>query len=105
MALARDSLAAAVGAEGILPLGMGFGNADVFKLAPRFTPAAVGGAAGIIGGLGAFGGFVFPPLMSGIMRAAGEDGYGAGFWIFPVLSLLALYLFRLLRRGPPFAPG
>lgn len=105
MALAQDSLSAAVAAEGVLALGMGFGNAAVFKLVPRFTPASVGGAAGIIGGFGAFGGFVFPPLMGGIARASGQTGYGAGFWLFPSLSLVALALFGRLRRGHPGAAG
>lgn len=101
MALVQDSLAAAVAAEGILALGMGFGNAAVFKLVPRYTPASVGGAAGIIGGLGAFGGFVFPPLIGGIVRAMGQAGYGAGFWLFPLLSLVALALFYGLRCEHP----
>jgi MFS transporter, NNP family, nitrate/nitrite transporter len=43
--------------------GMGLQNAIVFKLVPRYTPDAIGGASGWIGGLGALGGFVIPPLM------------------------------------------
>ncbi len=105
MALAQHAFTASVLVQGMLALGMGFGNAAVFKLAPRYTPAAVGGAAGIIGGLGALGGFVLPPLMGGIVRAAGPAGYGAGFWIFPVLSLIALLLFYRLRRGGPGIPN
>ncbi len=99
MTLAGGSLAAAVTAELILALGMGFGNAAVFKLAPKFTPKAVGGAAGIIGGLGAFGGFAIPPLMGFIVRANGADGYSQAFLVFLGLPVAALFLFGLLKRA------
>ncbi len=99
MSLAGASVAAALGAELIMALGMGFGNAAVFKLAPKFTPKAVGGAAGIIGGLGAFGGFVIPPLMGIIVRASGPAGHSQAFLILAVLSGMGLLLFALLRRA------
>ncbi|MBE0597284.1 MAG: MFS transporter, partial [Desulfuromonadales bacterium] len=47
----------------LLAIGMGAGNAAVFKILPQEVPQAVGGAAGWVGGLGAFGGFVIPPLL------------------------------------------
>jgi nitrate/nitrite transporter NarK len=99
MTMVDTSAAAAVAAEIILALGMGFGNAAVFKLAPKFTPQAVGGAAGIIGGLGAFGGFVIPPAMGLIVRWKGLAGYTQAFYIFLWLSVAALLLFVLLRRA------
>jgi NNP family nitrate/nitrite transporter-like MFS transporter len=105
MTLVGASVAAAVAAELILALGMGFGNAAVFKLAPKFTPQAVGGAAGIIGGLGAFGGFAIPPVMGLIVRWKGPDGYAQAFYIFLGLSVAALLLFLLLRRAGAEAKG
>lgn len=99
MAQVESSLPAAVVAEIILALGMGFGNAAVFKLAPKFTPQAVGGAAGIIGGLGAFGGFALPPVMGLFVRWKGHAGYTQAFYIFLGLSAAALLLFMLLRRA------
>jgi NNP family nitrate/nitrite transporter-like MFS transporter len=105
MAQVESSLAAAVVAEIILALGMGFGNAAVFKLAPKFTPHAVGGAAGIIGGLGAFGGFALPPVMGLIVRWKGHAGYTQAFYIFLGLSAAALLLFMLLRRAGAAAKG
>lgn len=98
MTMVDTSAAAAVAAELVLALGMGFGNAAVFKLAPKFTPQAVGGAAGIIGGLGAFGGFAIPPVMGLIVRWKGPAGYTQAFYIFLGLSAAALLLFALLRR-------
>jgi len=84
--------------EMILALGMGFANAAVFKLVPKYSPKAVGGAAGIIGGLGAFGGFAIPPIMGLFVKINGAAGYSQGFSVFLGLTILALILFRLLKR-------
>jgi NNP family nitrate/nitrite transporter-like MFS transporter len=59
----------------------------------------VGGAAGIIGGLGAFGGFVLPPVLGLFVRAQGEPGYAHGFYVFLGLAAAALALFALLKRS------
>ncbi len=79
--------------------GMGLQNAIVFKLLPRYVPDAVGGASGWIGGLGALGGFVIPPVMglvTGIV--GGSTGYARGFLPFAVLVVLALPVVRILDR-------
>jgi NNP family nitrate/nitrite transporter-like MFS transporter len=86
MMLAAGSTGMAITGEVILALGMGFANAAVFKLVPKYSPAAVGGAAGIVGGLGAFGGFVIPPLMGLFVRINGAAGYAQGFGVFIGLS-------------------
>jgi len=83
----------------LLALGMGVANAAVFKLVPKFTPKAVGGAAGIIGGLGAFGGFVLPPVMGLFVRMQGESGYVQGFYVFLGLAASAMILFAILKRS------
>jgi NNP family nitrate/nitrite transporter-like MFS transporter len=70
----------------------------VFKLVPKYSPKAVGGAAGIVGGLGAFGGFVIPPLMGLFVKVNGSRGYALGFVVFLVLALLSLALFFILHR-------
>jgi len=82
----------------LLALGMGVANAAVFKLVPRFTPKAVGGAAGIIGGLGAFGGFALPPILGIFVRLNGEAGYSQGFVVFLGLSLLGFIFLMILKR-------
>jgi NNP family nitrate/nitrite transporter-like MFS transporter len=105
LTLPYGSFGAAVTGQLLLAAGMGFANAAVFKLVPKFTPAAVGGTAGIIGGLGAFGGFVIPIFMGLCVRSMGRSGYAFGFMIFVVLSVVSLVLFVLLRsrkeRQPP----
>jgi NNP family nitrate/nitrite transporter-like MFS transporter len=95
----QGSFAAAFGGQMLLALGMGVANAAVFKLVPKFTPKAVGGAAGIIGGLGAFGGFVLPPVLGLFVRAQGEPGYAQGFYVFLGLAAAAMVLFALLKRS------
>jgi MFS transporter, NNP family, nitrate/nitrite transporter len=82
----------AIAAIILLALGMGTNNAAVFKLVPRYVPGAVGGAAGWIGGVGAFGGFVIPPLMGEIVNTYGTTGYAGGFVIFVILGLLSLLI-------------
>ena len=70
-------------------VGMGLQNAIVFKLLPRFVPGAVGGASGWIGGLGALGGFVLPPMIGAVTGAVGgTTGYARGF--LPVAGLIVV---------------
>ena len=101
MILASDSLPLAIAGEMLLALGMGFANAGVFKLVPKYTPETVGGSAGIVGGLGAFGGFVIPPVMGLFVKVSGVEGYSQGFAVFLGLSLLSLVLFAILNRHAP----
>ncbi|MEW5938647.1 MAG: MFS transporter, partial [Chloroflexota bacterium] len=93
--------------EMVMAAGMGVCNAAVFKIVPREVPQAVGGAAGWIGGLGAFGGFAIPPILSAFVRAQGEAGYALGFTTFIVLASLSMaFSFVLIRsRARAAAPA
>jgi NNP family nitrate/nitrite transporter-like MFS transporter len=95
------SAAVGVSVAGMLLLGVGMGvaNAAVFKLMPQYVREAVGGAAGWVGGLGAFGGFVIPPLLGEFVRAQGPIGYARGFGIFVGLTLVSLGMAYWLRRA------
>ncbi len=88
----------AAGGEVLMALGMGFANAAVFKLVPKYSPGAVGGAAGIVGGLGAFGGFAIPPLMGLFVKYYGPRGYSLGFLVFTALCVVSLLFFYILHR-------
>lgn len=78
---------------------MGLQNAIVFKLLPRYVPDAVGGASGWIGGLGALGGFVIPPVMGLVTgMVGGSTGYARGFLPFAALVVVALPVVRVLDR-------
>lgn len=93
-----------VGGEVLMGIGMGVANAAVFKLVAQEVPEAVGGAAGWVGGLGAFGGFAIPPVMGTIVELRGMAGYATGFLVFIGLAALSLFLVMLLKRrrvNPP----
>jgi NNP family nitrate/nitrite transporter-like MFS transporter len=83
----------------MMALGMGVANAAVFKLVAKEVPQAVGGASGWVGGLGAFGGFALPPILSLFVRLQGQDGYAIGFLTYVVISLIALFLALTLSRA------
>jgi len=99
MTITTASLPVAIFAEMLLALGMGFANAAVFKLVPKYSPKAVGGAAGIVGGLGAFGGFVIPPLMGLFVKLYGSSGYSLGYVVFIGLAVMGVSVFFLLHRS------
>lgn len=81
----------------LLAFGMGVCNAGVFKIVPQAVPQAVGGAAGWVGGLGAFGGFVIPPILAFAVKDLGKRGYAIGFIVFVFLALLSLSMAWVLK--------
>lgn len=92
--------------EILLAIGMGVCNAAVFKLVPQEVPQAVGGAAGWVGGLGALGGFVIPPVMGFAVRDLGARGYAIGFIVFVFLALFGLsivWVLKYTREAPALA--
>jgi NNP family nitrate/nitrite transporter-like MFS transporter len=89
----------------LLAIGMGLCNAAVFKMLPQAVPHAVGGAAGWVGGLGAFGGFVIPPVLAFAVRQIGPRGYAIGFIVFVVLALVSLSMIWVLKYAPSQSPA
>ena len=90
----------------LLAIGMGITNAAVFKIVPQVVPQAVGGAAGWVGGIGAFGGFVIPPMLAFAVRDLGRPGYAIGFIVFVFLALLSLALTWIVKYAKaPAAPA
>lgn len=92
----------------LLAAGMGIANAAVFKLVSVYVPKAVGGAAGWVGGLGAFGGFALPPVMGAIAGKLGAIGYARGFVVFVVLATINLIIIYMLinkKKAKPDTPG
>jgi NNP family nitrate/nitrite transporter-like MFS transporter len=83
----------------LMAAGMGVSNAAVFKLMPQYVPQAVGGAAGWIGGLGAFGGFAIPPILGAFVRWQGSPGYATGFVSYILLVVISLVLAVVLRQS------
>ncbi len=98
----------AIPGEILLAIGMGICNAAVFKLVPQAVPQAVGGAAGWVGGLGALGGFVLPPVMGFAVSDLGKRGYPIGFIVFVFLSVFALsmaWILKYTREGADSLAG
>lgn len=83
--------------EILMAFGMGVTNAAVFKMVPQAVPYAVGGASGWVGGLGAFGGFVIPPVLAFAVRDLGKAGYAIGFIVFVFLTLASLTMAWILK--------
>jgi len=99
--LLPKGLGLAVWGTVLMAVGMGVCNAAVFKLAAQEIPHAIGGAAGWIGGLGAFGGFVLPNLLARFLNGdtPGDPGYRVGFVVFSALCIVSLVVVRALRRN------
>lgn len=98
-----DEFSSALGGELLIALGMGVANAAVFKMVPKYVPHAVGGAAGIVGGLGALGGFIIPPFLGAVVDAMGTQGYAGGFFAYVLLAAMAVglsaFFWHLDRRS------
>lgn len=92
-----DKFEVAVPAVLLMAMGMGICSAAVFKMVPQEVPEAVGGATGWVGGIGAFGGFVIPPIMGYAVRQHGAQGYPLGFVTFIVLALFGLSVIWVLK--------
>jgi MFS transporter, NNP family, nitrate/nitrite transporter len=95
------NLALSIFAAVVMGAGMGIGNAAIFKLVPQEVPQAVGGASGWVGGIGAFGGFVLPPILGAIVATQGDGGYASGFFVFVGLAIAGIGLAFLLRKTHP----
>ncbi|MFP8951652.1 MFS transporter [Natrialbaceae archaeon A-arb3/5] len=92
MLMLTHDLYTAIVATVILSAGLGIASAAIYQLLPQYVPEAVGGASGLVGGLGAFGGFVVPPILGLFVDVQGVSGYATGFVVYLVTGLLALGL-------------
>ncbi len=85
--------------EILMGAGMGVANGAVFKLVPKYVPHATGGAAGWVGGLGAFGGFVVPPILGLFVQGYGTIGYSKGFIVYVLLAFSAILISAILWKA------
>ena len=84
----------------LMAAGMGTANAAVFKMVPQMVPAAIGGAAGLVGGLGAFGGFVLPNLLAAFVASSQNGvGYARGFLVFVLLAVVSMGITLIFKRS------
>lgn len=69
-------------------VGMGIGKASVYKYIPNYFPKDVGAVGGLVGMLGALGGFVLPPVFGWLGRATGSPQ--AAFYALLALTVGSL---------------
>jgi NNP family nitrate/nitrite transporter-like MFS transporter len=84
--------------------GMGIGKATVYKYIPEYFPKDVGAVGGLVGLLGALGGFALPPLFAYSLKWTGIPQ--TTFAILLVLTLcclawLHIVVWRILHRASP----
>jgi NNP family nitrate/nitrite transporter-like MFS transporter len=90
----------------VLGCAMGIGKASVYKYIPDYFPNDVGAVGGVVGMLGALGGFILPPLFgflgrwSGIPQLAFAVLLGLAIW-----SLAWLHLVVVRLRGTQTMDG
>jgi MFS transporter, NNP family, nitrate/nitrite transporter len=69
----------------VVGIGMGIGKAAVYKFVPQYYPKDVGAVGGLVGMLGALGGFFLPPIF-----AYTRNVTGSAQTVFAVLLMLVL---------------
>lgn len=72
----------------VLGIGMGIGKASVYKYIPEYFPKDVGAVGGLVGTLGALGGFFLPLAFGYLDTATGRPE--SCFWVMFGLVLLSL---------------
>ena len=88
----------------LIGVAMGIGKAAVFKHIPEYFPNDVGAVGGLVGLLGALGGFVLPPLFAYAQTWLGMPQ--STFLILFVVTLLSavwmhLTILKMLNRATP----
>ncbi|MFA9478751.1 nitrate/nitrite transporter [Phycisphaerales bacterium AB-hyl4] len=85
----------------VVAVGMGIGKAAVYKYIPDYFPKDVGAVGGLVGMLGALGGFLLPPVFAYFESFSGVP-QATFFALFVVTALSLLWLhvtvLRLLRE-------
>jgi NNP family nitrate/nitrite transporter-like MFS transporter len=97
LALPTRSLWLFFAAVEVLAVGMGVGKASVFKYVPDYFPRDIGAAGGLVGALGALGGFFLPIGFGYLESATGRPQ--SCFWLMGALVLTCLaWLLAVVSR-------
>ena len=81
----------------VVGVGMGIGKASVYKYVPNYYPRDVGATGGLVGALGALGGFFLPPVFGMVGRATGSPQ--AAFLALLALTVVSLVWLHLVVLG------
>jgi MFS transporter, NNP family, nitrate/nitrite transporter len=92
----------------VVGVAMGIGKAAVFKHIPEYFPKDVGAVGGLVGTLGALGGFLLPPLFAYGTRWTGLP-QTTFFVLFVLTAVAALWMHltvhRMLHTNAPELAG
>jgi NNP family nitrate/nitrite transporter-like MFS transporter len=95
----------------VVGCAMGVGKASVYKYVPDYFPEDVGAVGGLVGMLGALGGFFLPPVFGALGRATGVPQMAflsllaLTLWSLTWLHLTVLQLNRAARAGATAVPS
>ncbi|HEX4610801.1 MAG TPA: MFS transporter [Urbifossiella sp.] len=81
----------------LVGVGMGIGKASVYKYVPNYFPNDVGAVGGLVGALGALGGFFLPPVFGMVGRATGSPQ--AAFVALLAITVISLAWLHLVVLG------
>ena len=81
----------------LLGIGMGLGKASVYKYIPEYFPKDVGATGGLVGTLGALGGFFLPIGFGYLESASGRPE--SCFWVMTILMAACLVWLHLVVAG------
>jgi NNP family nitrate/nitrite transporter-like MFS transporter len=81
----------------VLGVGMGLGKASVYKYIAEYFPNEVGAAGGLVGTLGALGGFVLPLAFGYLDKSTSRPE--SCFWIMGFLILACLVWLHTVASG------
>ncbi|HXU03630.1 MAG TPA: nitrate/nitrite transporter [Polyangia bacterium] len=81
----------------VLGIGMGLGKASVYKYIAEYFPNEVGAAGGLVGTLGALGGFLLPLGFGYLDKSSGRPE--SCFWIMGALVLACLVWLHTVVSG------
>jgi nitrate/nitrite transporter NarK len=77
----------------IFGCGMGAGKASVYRYVYDYFPRDVGAVGGLVGQLGALGGFVFPPIWAYALWATGIP---ETTWLVLLAITVSCYIWQLI---------
>jgi MFS transporter, NNP family, nitrate/nitrite transporter len=81
----------------VLAIGMGIGKASVYKYISEYFPRSVGAVGGLVGTLGALGGFVMPLAFGYLQRYTGQPQ--SCFWVMLALVTWSFAWLHLVVKG------
>ena len=82
-----------------LGVAMGVGKAAVYQLIPEYFPSDVGAVGGLVGMLGALGGFILPPLFA-YTQSWTSLPQSTFFILFVITAVCAVWMHLTIHRMP-----